>query len=768
MTDRELVAELKRRQYSTLLEHSPDAIVVVDSQARICEWNPAAEAMLGPPRDAVMDAVVRSLLPEGRQDEFDTAWAELVGGRPGLPPSTFDLRREGTVTFVRVLAASIQARGSFAGAVAILRNDSVGDGAPALALAPTAATPLPAADFRAAVLARPSRDTAPDRLTGLPSRRDLEDRLAEPVMDGWFRGVAALDIDALGSVNEVYGAEAFDDVIEELARRLTVLTTGAHLGRWQTEVFVWVVDTQDRDESLDDLSSAVITSLHEPFHVGGDRLQLTPSVGLATSATVPVADLLPAAMSALRAAKNAGHGRAAWFSEEMPTGAVRLGEALRHGIEDDELRLHYQPIVDLTHDTVVGVEALVRWERPGVGLLSPASFIEVAERTGQIVDLGAWVARTACRAAVDLRPAGRAPFSVSINVSARQLGDPGLIAMLERALSDAGCPPEALVVEITETALMDDLGAAAVTLDAIKAMGVRLDLDDFGTGYSSLLYLRTFPVDRIKIDQSFVAGLGTDYADTTIVASTIALAHAVGIGAIAEGVETSGQLELLRQMGCDFAQGYVLSRPIEADAFTRWLAIRGAGSAARGGGPARGAARDQDGHIGDATPRDRVAVSLDVGRDGLADERDVAADRRDGAADRRDAVADLREQLADLRDGEAVERDDSADHRGGILPGARAGLRSPGAVAPQPEPSDAPTLRSLAANLRAGGADGRERARRKRDDAALRRKDGVARRQRSEQDRRAAAASTSPQATDTGAGDATVVEHEPDEGPPLP
>ena len=314
---------------------------------------------------------------------------------------------------------------------------------------------------------------------------------------------------------------------------------------------------------------------------------------------------------------------------------AHLGSDLQHGIENGELRLHYQPMMDLADDTVVGVEALARWDRGGAGLLNPAEFIEVAERTGQIIALGAWVARTACVAAAELQGTDRAPFGVSINVSARQLGDPGLIGILEAALRDAGCPASALVVEITETALMDDLEAAVRTLDAIKALGVRLDLDDFGTGYSSLLYLKRFPVDRIKIDQSFVAGLGSNHADTIIVASTIALAHAVGLKAIAEGVETLEQLQVLRRMGCDYMQGYLLSRPLDADALTTWLATCGAHAQALAGrGGAVGAVRDPavgaGGELGG--PRREVAARPDT----KLDRREVMADRRDRAADGRE------------------------------------------------------------------------------------------------------------------------------------
>ena len=567
----------------------------------------------------------------------------------------------------------------------------------------------------------PSASLEGGALTGLPNRAGLLERLAEPVREGWHRGVAALEIDALGLVNEAYGPGIGDGVPRELARRFNTLTGTTYLGRWRKDVFVWVLDAPDAAANLAELSHRVLARLHEPFEVGGDRLQLTTRMGLATDPAVPVADLLPAAMDALRAAKDAGRDHVVWYSDTMHPRhprAAQLSDDLQHGIENGELRLHYQPIMDLTRDTVVGVEALVRWDRPGIGLLSPASFIEVAERTGQIIALGAWVARTACAAAVALQPHDETTLSVSMNVSARQLGDPGLVEMLKRALRDTGCPPSALTVEITETALLDDLEGAAVTLGAIKALGVRLDLDDFGTGYSSLLYLKHFPVDRIKIDQSFVAGLGSNHTDTTIVASTIALAHAVGIQAVAEGVETLAQLEMLRRMGCDYMQGYLLSHPLEADALTRWLTTRDAQAlAVRGGGAAdppvdpdratdRVRHRVANRRARQADQRDAVAD----GRDSTADQRDVVADGRDSTADQRDAVADLRDQAADRREDVAAQRHAPGDSRDGTDLGPSAHVHPAGAQDRAPEGPEAPRGRSRATRRRAEGANGRDRA----------------------------------------------------------
>lgn len=660
---------MRRHQFVTLLEHSPDATAILDADGRISEWNPAAETLLGWSRPEVLETPARRLLPEEHGARFDAVWAYLAAGRVLPPPLTSWLHHDGSWVAISTHVAPIQADGDFAGAVVILRDPAEesarasaarAPGVTGAARSPGRGDPLGAtgAATRLGVLER-------DELTGLPGRRRLQRRLAAPVAAGLARGVAVLDVDAFALVNEAYGPEAGDEVLSELGRRLRAVAGTAVLGRWQADSFVWIVDADDPASVLAELGARVAAVLDEPFRVGADEVRLTVSTGMVTSALARGADLLAAALDALRAAKNSGRDRVVWYTEALrtsSTGAFRLASDLRQGIERDELRLHFQPIVSLATGGVVGVEALVRWQRPGVGLLSPASFIDVAERTGQVVPLGAWVARHACLAAARLHRLGNGPRSVSINLSARQLSDPGLVEMLRAALADSGCPPESIIVEVTETALMYDLAAATSALEAIKALGVGLDLDDFGTGYSSLLYLKHFPVDRIKIDGSFVAGLGSDYADTAIVASTIALAHSIGIEAVAEGVETADQFALLRRMGCDFAQGYLLGRPLGLDRLNEWLERH----VPAGAEPELTGAEAGAGFAGLVPPTAGPGA-------GTAERRADAADLRDGLADARDRLADVRDRLADARDDAAAERDRRADARDDVGPAGAAG-----------------------------------------------------------------------------------------------
>jgi EAL domain-containing protein (putative c-di-GMP-specific phosphodiesterase class I) len=261
---------------------------------------------------------------------------------------------------------------------------------------------------------------------------------------------------------------------------------------------------------------------------------------------------------------------------------IDLENDLRRGIERGELRLHYQPMIDLAADRVVGFEALVRWQHPLRGLIPPLSFVPLAEETGLILPLGRWVLENACRQARiwrDARP-DAPPLSMSVNLSARQFAQPELVDEVQAILEETGLDPSCLEIEITESILMDQSEAGIRTLRDLRAIGVRLVLDDFGTGYSSLSYLKHLPLDTIKIDRTFVAGLDGE-TDRSIVDAVISLAHGLRIGIVAEGIETESQFELLRDMGCDLGQGYLFARPLPAVEAGRLLTGRRAGRATR-------------------------------------------------------------------------------------------------------------------------------------------------------------------------------------------
>ncbi len=252
-------------------------------------------------------------------------------------------------------------------------------------------------------------------------------------------------------------------------------------------------------------------------------------------------------------------------------GELAPTEELRRGIAANQLRLHYQPIMNLATGRPVGVEALIRWQHPVRGLLGPLEFVELAEHTDLILPLGAWVLHEACRVAVRLQNRSAGPFTVAVNLSARQLSDRGLVPTVRAALDAHGCTADRLVFEVTETAPVTDMAAAVDSMRELRELGAGVAIDDFGTGYAPLLYLKQLSANDLKIDRSFVDGLGGGSYDTAMVASIISLAHSLNVRCVAEGVETVEQLQLLKQLGCDFAQGYLFSRPVNEQTLNAWL-----------------------------------------------------------------------------------------------------------------------------------------------------------------------------------------------------
>jgi EAL domain-containing protein (putative c-di-GMP-specific phosphodiesterase class I) len=328
-----------------------------------------------------------------------------------------------------------------------------------------------------------------------------------------------------------------------------------------------IVDERDALFSVERISHA----LAAPLCCADREVSLAASIGIALSATPDDAPttLLRDADTAMYRAKQRGGARYQFFDEAMRRGIserLQIEDDLRRAIEQGRFRLLYQPLVDLCADRTFGFEALVRWQHPVRGLVSPAEFIAVAERSGLIVPIGAWVLQEACRQARRLRGSGSEGCSptIAVNLSGVQFAQPDLVDVVA-ALSAAGIEGGALCLEITETVLMEDAESTVGSLRALRALGVQLAIDDFGIAYSSLNYLKRFPVDMLKVDRSFVEGLGSDKESTTIVSAVVGLAHTLGMTALAEGVETAEQLAHVRGLGCDAAQGYLFARPEPGD-----------------------------------------------------------------------------------------------------------------------------------------------------------------------------------------------------------
>lgn len=428
-----------------------------------------------------------------------------------------------------------------------------------------------------------------DTLTGLLNRAGLEAKLGHQVLTtdaGDAKALAALfmDLDHFKAVNDSLGHAAGDELLVSVAQRLrSTARSTSTVARLSGDDFI-VVDTLAGPQEGTALAARFLEVLKTPMLIQGLEIVTSASIGVAIAEEKgeTMEELIRRADIGMYRAKALGRNR--WElhqpAESDPTvDRLRALGELRNGISDGALRVHYQPRIDLRTGGTSGVESLVRWQHPTRGLLPPSEFIAMAEESGLVRPLGAWVLKETLKQAehwrqVDPNTAG---LQYAVNLSARQLNDPELVQMIEAALRLRKMDPSLLLLEITETALMNDPEAALESLTDLKNLGVSLAVDDFGTGYSSLTYLKKFPIDELKIDRSFIMGLGSDTGDEAIVSSCIDLAHAVGIRAVAEGVETPEQVQTLKVMGCDLAQGFHFARPLPAPLLKTWLDTRSHG-----------------------------------------------------------------------------------------------------------------------------------------------------------------------------------------------
>ncbi len=411
-----------------------------------------------------------------------------------------------------------------------------------------------------------------DALTGLPNRALVLDR-AEIMLARARRGsgtVAALfvDLDGFKYVNDTLGHAAGDRLLENVAERLqSVVRAQDTVGRLGGDEFVLLLDPDPRNVPPDLIAQRVLDVLHQPIELeeAGRTVAVSASVGLAVGRDGSVDELLRDADFALYEAKREGKDSYVLFEASMKIEAqdrLALEQQLHTAVELEQFVLLYQPTFDLHTQQVTGVEALIRWQHPTRGLLAPDTFIPVAEQTRLIVPIGRWVLTQACQQAAAWQHADH-PIGMSVNVSARQLDQDGLEGDVKRALEQSGLDPAALTLEITETALMLDIDAATTRLNALKALGVRIAIDDFGTGHSSLAYLRRFPVDALKIDRSFIAGIASSDAAAAIIRTLVQLGKTLDIETLAEGIEQPAQLEKLQQENCDQGQGFLFARPLD-------------------------------------------------------------------------------------------------------------------------------------------------------------------------------------------------------------
>jgi len=418
-----------------------------------------------------------------------------------------------------------------------------------------------------------------DTLTGLPNRQLLRDRLRE--MEAQARanaqplGFMLLRFGRMALIRETLGLRAEQGLLQQVAQRLRELAGSDAAGRFSDGAFA-VAALRDDVEELAALARRLLAGLGAPYDYEGEELHLDPIAGIAVYPTDghDFDVLAKDAEAALRLAADGGAQRYAFYRPELNRGAndrFRLESALRRALERGELELHYQPQVELVAGAIVGAEALLRWRSPERGLVAPGTFIALAEETGLIREIGEWALRQACCQLRTWQQAGLAVVPVSVNLSVHQFSErlPGTV---QRILDEFGIPPSLLELELTESASMADAGKSCALLAQLKEMGIGLAIDDFGTGYSNLNYLKRFPVDKLKLDQSFVRDIQHDSGDRAISRAVIAMAHGLHLTVVAEGVEDAGQLAVLAQLGCDLVQGWHFSRAVPAEDFARLLA----------------------------------------------------------------------------------------------------------------------------------------------------------------------------------------------------
>lgn len=417
-----------------------------------------------------------------------------------------------------------------------------------------------------------------DVLTGLANRAQLHERLHEAL--GVMRvpgsvAVLVLDLDEFKRVNDSYGHAAGDQLLCEVSRRLLSATRGCDVvARLGGDEFAMLLDGVDNPVFADIAAKRILASLTRPIVVDGAELIMSTSIGIAYAGPDDTVDsVVRNADTAMYRAKHGGKGRFDIFTAAMHEEVLNLLSLetdLRQAIESDELRAVYQLIVDLRTGAPVGAECLLRWDRDGHGTVSPQQFIPVAEQTGLIVPIGRWILREACRqgalwqSRITRREGAAPPFSITVNVSGRQLQHASLIDDVRDALADSGFNPRALVLELTESVVMSDAATVIRRLEELRALGVRLAIDDFGTGYSSLSYLQLLPIDILKIDKSFVDRLTHATRDTALVRTILGLADSLSLRCVAEGIENAEQRSVLSSLGCHYGQGYLFARPLDA------------------------------------------------------------------------------------------------------------------------------------------------------------------------------------------------------------
>jgi diguanylate cyclase (GGDEF)-like protein/PAS domain S-box-containing protein len=559
-------------KFRSLLDGIPDYMVIMlDPVGTIVSWNAGAERMHGYTAEEIVGQNFSLLFPpedvKRRRPQKILRLAYLDERYQEEIPR---LRKDGSTFIAEVaLTALHDMSGKLRGFSKISRD---------LTSRKDAENHLVKVNKQMAHLAHSAEH---DPLTGLPNRLYLCDRINQAIALAHRHSgkvaVLFLDLDGFKHINDSLGHSVGDKLLRSVAKRLLACVRSPDtVCRNGGDEFIIVLQEMEEPNQAAITARRVLKAVADPHRTGEHDLHVTASVGVSVYPDdgSDAETLIKNSDTAMYQAKESGRKTYQFFTPEMNVSAVErqsIEEDLRHALEHHEFELHYQPIINVKTGAMVGAEALIRWNHPTRGLLFPGTFISVAEETGLILPIGAWVMSEACRQAQSWKDAGLSTGSMAVNVSAIQFRDENFLEDLFSILRETGLDPHSLELEVTESVLMKNAEVTASTLKAVRDIGIRVSVDDFGTGYSSLSYLRKFPLDVLKIDQSFLHKIHVAPDDMIIVSAIIAMGRAIGLRVVAEGVETAEELAFLKANDCDDAQGYYFSRPVPADEFVKLL-----------------------------------------------------------------------------------------------------------------------------------------------------------------------------------------------------
>ncbi|MBF0626578.1 MAG: EAL domain-containing protein [Magnetococcales bacterium] len=547
-----------------VFDNTGEGIVVTDARARIQSVNPAFTHITGyPAREALGRKM--SMLKSGRHSSefYEKLWSELTQ-RGQWQGEFYNRRKDGTIYPQWANISAVYAPGGQIENFITVFSDL---------------TALRESEQNLLYV------TGHDALTGLPNRHLFHERLSfvlgEARESGTMVWVLLLDLDRFKVINETMGHDVGDALIVEVGRRLAAILGGrGSLSRLGGDEFAVILPKTEDAQSVAQLADVMLQSMRDPFVIHEVEFFAGASIGIGVHPLdgEDAKTLMKNVDAALYHAKEKGRNNFQFFRNEMNTRALarmRMETSLRMALERQEFELYFQPQIHLATGELAGVEALIRWNRPGHGMVAPGEFIPLAEETGLIIPMGNWALNDACRRARSWFASGVKPFRMAVNLSGLQFEQPDFVAWVTETLSSTGMEARWLELELTESIAMGDAVETLIKLKSLSEVGVRLSIDDFGTGFSSLKYLKRFPIDTLKIDQSFVRNCADDLEDAVIIRAVIGLAHSLGLTVIAEGVEKSDQIDFLQIHGCNEVQGYFYGRPMAESALLEFLRKRG-------------------------------------------------------------------------------------------------------------------------------------------------------------------------------------------------